>query len=72
MKSSPVDNENYTVITVTLNPEAEAIVHSYGPYTQVEAYRMRNHFKSSGVIHCFARKLQKKNEVTARPKTPKG
>lgn len=66
------ENENYGVTTVVLDPEANAIVHIYGPYTKTEALRMVSQFKSNGTIHAFARKLQKKNEVTAKPKTPKG
>lgn len=66
------DNENFAVTTISINTDGLPVVHVYGPYNQSEAQRMARQLKIRGVEHSFARKMQLKNEVNAKPKSPKG
>lgn len=51
--------------------EWDSYTHVYGPYEKKEALRMAKQLKNA---HTFttARKILDRNEVTARPHTPRG
>lgn len=62
--------KDYVVVTLVFL-ESEYYIHTYGPYTAKEAYRMARQMESPAT-RTFPRKLQDKNEVTAKPRTPRG
>ena len=62
--------KDYCVVTMVFL-EFEYYIHTYGPYTAKEAHRMARQLETPAT-RAFCRKLQDKNEVTAKPRTPKG
>lgn len=63
--------KDYCVVTINLVTGDDWHVHSYGPYTQKEAARMKGRLGRGSTV-AFMRKLLDRNEVTAKPATPKG